>query len=295
MTLAATRLAPAKVNLYLHVGPPGRDGYHPLSSLVVFADVGDRLSLEASDAFDFAVTGPFAPALAGESDNLVVRAVRELADRAGTPLPSIRVTLDKQLPVAAGLGGGSSDAAAALRLVRDQFFEQVGDDGLQDILSGIGADGPMCLAAAPTVALGRGDELTPAPVLPVLHAVLVNPGVVSPTGRVYGAYDRAGRFGGAEPADLRGAYDSVRALAADLAACRNDLQAPAVAAALEIREAVDRLAGRPEAILTRMSGSGATVFALCQDSAAAERLAQAVAEAEASWWVRSCRLGGPWV
>lgn len=292
--VSATRFAPAKVNLYLHVGPPGSDGYHPLSSLVVFADVGDRLALEPSDAFHFAVTGPFAAALAGEGDNLVVRAVGELASLAREPMPAIRLTLDKQLPVAAGLGGGSSDAAAALRLVRDQVFTDVGDAQLQEILSGIGADGPMCLAAAATIALGRGDQLTPAPDLPELHAVLINPGVASPTGPVYSAYDRAGRFGGAERGDLRCAYDSVSELAADLANCRNDLEAPAVGASPEIGRALARLAGAPDTLLSRMSGSGATVFALCRDAPSAARLAGTVKEAESGWWVRPCRLGGPW-
>lgn len=295
MSLAATRLAPAKVNLYLHVGPPGADGYHPLSSLVVFADIGDRLSLGPSDAFDFAVTGPFAHALAGEGDNLVVRAVRELAVRAGQSLPAICLTLDKQLPVAAGLGGGSSDAAAALRLVRDHAFPAIGDDALLEILGGIGADGPMCLAAAPLVALGRGDRLTAAPKLPALHAVLVNPGVASATGAVYGAYDRAGRFGGSEQGDLRSVYNSVDALAADLATCRNDLQAPAVAAVPEVGDALTWLAAHADAILVRMSGSGATAFALCKDSSAAARLVRDATEARPGWWARSCQLGGPWV
>lgn len=294
MTGAATRLAPAKVNLYLHVGPPGADGYHPLSSLVVFADVGDRLSLRPADAFGFEVTGPFAPALAGEADNLVVRAVRALADRAGGPLPPISLTLDKQLPVAAGLGGGSSDAAATLRLVRDHAFPEVGEEALLAILAGIGADGPMCLAAAPVIALGRGDELSPAPLLPELHAVLVNPGVASPTGAVYAAYDRVGRFGGAGQGGLRAAYGSAADLAADLADCRNDLQAPAVSAVPEIGEALAWLGSQPESLLARMSGSGATVFALCADRAAAARLAATLSATQPRWWVRACRFGGAW-
>lgn len=294
MSFTATRLAPAKVNLYLHVGPPGADGYHPLSSLVVFADLGDRLSLAPGDAFAFEVTGPFAPALAGEGENLVVRAIRALADRAASGLPAIRLTLDKQLPVAAGLGGGSSDAAAALRLVRDHGFPEIGDDALLEILAGIGADGPMCLAAAPVIARGRGDQLSPAPRLPPLHAVLVNPNVASPTGAVYAAYDAAGRFGGPGPGDLRCLYEGPPQLAADLADCRNDLQAPAVAVVPEIGESLARLGADADCLLARMSGSGATVFALCADSAAAERLAGSVSDANPGWWVRPCKLGGPW-
>lgn len=294
MTAETARLAPAKVNLYLHVGPPGADGYHPLSSLVVFADVGDRLSLEPSDTFDFAVEGPFAPALAGEGDNLVVRAVRALADAVGADLPAVRLLLDKQLPVAAGLGGGSSDAAAALRLVRDHAFPDVGDALLLSILEGVGADGPMCLAARPVVALGRGERLTPAPILPTLHAVLVNPGSPSPTGAVYSAYDSAGRFGGEATGDLLRAYDAAPELVRDLTGCRNDLQAPAVSGTPAIGEVLVWLGDRPEVLMARMSGSGATVTALCADEAAATGVAAAARAMGVGWWVRACRLGGPW-
>lgn len=294
MSVATARLAPAKVNLYLHVGAPSADGYHPISSLVVFADVGDRVSLEVAPHFAFEVIGPFAPALAGEGDNLVVRAVRRLAEALGADLPPVRLVLDKQLPVAAGLGGGSSDAAAALRLVRDQVFPHADDALLRSILEGVGADGPMCLSASPAVALGRGERLTPAPSLPTLHAVLINPGAPSPTGAVYAAYDRAGRFGGEASGSLRPGYADPSDLARDLAACRNDLQAPAAAATPAIGEALAWLEARTSVLLARMSGSGATVAALCPDGATAARVAAAAAVANPGWWVRACRLGGPW-
>lgn len=286
-----TILAPAKINLYLHVGAPRADGYHPLWSLVVFADAGDRLTLGPSDALTFELEGPYAEALAGEADNLVVRAVRELAT--GGKLPPVWLTLDKQLPIAAGLGGGSSDAAAALRLVRDHSFPQVDDATLLAILGRIGADGPMCLAARPVIASGRGDQLTPAPVLPPLHAVLVNPGVACPTGAIYAAFDRAGAFRAVEPGDLRERYETAEALADDLARCRNDLEPAARAHDPAVGEAIDLLASRPETLLARLSGSGATSFALCANAKAAKALADYVARVRPSWWVRACVLGSP--
>ena len=292
--MIASAFAPAKVNLYLHVGAPEASGYHPLASLVAFADVGDRLSLEPAPAFAFAVEGPFADALVTAGDNLVARAVQALAEAAGAPVPAVRLTLDKQLPVAAGLGGGSSDAAAALRLVRSQAFPEVGDEVLLAILGRLGADGPMCLAARPVTAEGRGDRLAPAPSLPELHAVLANPGVACPTGEVYAAYDRAARFGGAGRGDLRCVYESAADLAADLAACRNDLEAPAADGRPAVAEALAALGQAPGVLLTRLSGSGATAFALCSDWAAALALAQALQGRRPGWWVRACRLGGPW-
>lgn len=291
--MSASAFAPAKVNLYLHVGAPGADGYHPLASLAVFADVGDRLTLEPAPAFAFAVEGPFADALVLEGNNLVVQAVEALVREAAAPLPSARLTLDKQLPVAAGLGGGSSDAAAALRLVRDQAFPAIGDETLLAILGRLGADGPMCLAARPVTAEGRGDQLHPAPTLPDLHAVLANPGVECPTGPVYAAYDRAGRFGGAERGDLRCVYETAADLAADLAACRNDLEAPAAALAPGVEAVLVALRAAPQTLLARLSGSGATAFALCADQAAAASLAEALQGSRPSWWVRACRLGAP--
>lgn len=293
--MTASAFAPAKVNLYLHVGAPGTDGYHPLASLVVFADVGDRLTLEPAPAFEFAVEGPFADALVLEGNNLVVQAVEALARAAKAPMPAVRLTLDKQLPVAAGLGGGSSDAAAALRLLRDYAFPEIGDETLLAILGRLGADGPMCLAARPVTAEGRGDRLGPAPTLPELHAVLANPGFECPTGPVYAAFDRAGRFVAVERGDLRCVYEAAADLAADLAGCRNDLEAPAAAVTPGVGAVLSALRETPEALLVRLSGSGATAFALCADGAAAAALAEALQGRQPGWWVRACRLGGPWL
>ncbi|WIY70360.1 4-(cytidine 5'-diphospho)-2-C-methyl-D-erythritol kinase [Aquidulcibacter paucihalophilus] len=285
---AIARLAPAKINLFLHVGPLEADGYHPLASLVVFADVGDRLTVEPAERLSLTVTGPFAGALEGEGDNLVLRAVRALGAAAGIGEPGLRITLDKQLPVAAGLGGGSSDAGAALKLARNALGLPLDDAALAEIAAGIGADGPMCLHARAAWAEGRGDVLTFEDGLPALPALLVNPGVPSSTGGVYRAFDE----GVAGRAD-RPASPSARDAAAVidwLSEQRNDLQAPAVALAPAIGEALATTAGLPGARLTRMSGSGATVFALFDTAAAAEAAGRSLAALQPDWWVRPTTL-----
>ena len=285
---AVTRLAPAKVNLFLHVGPVEADGYHPLASLVAFADVGDRITVEPADRLSLAVTGPFAGALQGEGDNLVLRAVRALGAAAGIGEPGLRITLDKQLPVAAGLGGGSSDAGAALKLARDRLELPFDDAALAEIAAGLGADGPMCLHARAAWAEGRGDVLTFETGLPPLPALLVNPGVPSSTGAVYRAFD-AGASGRADrptpPSDR-----DVSSVIDWLAGQRNDLQAPAMALAPAIGEALAATTDLPGARLTRMSGSGATVFALFDTTAAADAAARTLTDLHPDWWIRATVL-----
>jgi 4-diphosphocytidyl-2-C-methyl-D-erythritol kinase len=285
---AAARLAPAKVNLFLHVGPLEADGYHPLASLVAFAAVGDRLTAEPAGRLSLSMSGPFAEGLCDEDDNLVLRAVRALGAAAGIGEPGLAITLDKQLPVAAGLGGGSSDAGAALKLARDVLGLALDDAALAGIAAGIGADGPMCLHARAAWAEGRGDVLTFETALPPLPALLVNPGVPSSTGAVYRALD-AGPSGRADrsapPSDWR-----VSTVIDWLASQRNDLQAPAVALAPAIGEALSATAALPGARLTRMSGSGATVFALFDTTAAAEAAGEALSAVQPGWWVRATTL-----
>ena len=292
--MTASRFAPAKVNLGLHVGPLGADGYHPIRSLVAFADVGDRLRLQPAAAFAFAVEGPFAEGLAGD-DNLAVRAVRALAEAAGEGMPPVRLTLEKELPVASGLGGGSTDAAAALRLVRDACYTSVQQQALFDIAAALGADVPMCLLGRPLVAEGRGERLTPVELAP-LSAVLVNPGVACPTAEVYRRFDARG--GGAAFAGSDAAWwDSnlgLRDRDAAMRDMRNDLEGAAVSVAPAIGEALEILRADRRVSLARVSGSGATVFALCPDVAAAAAVAAAISNVRPGWWTRPCRLAGPW-
>ncbi len=284
-----TGSAPAKINLFLHVGPLQPDGYHPLASLVAFADVGDHLTIEPAERLSLTVTGPFAGALAGEGDNLVLTALRALGRAAGVGEPGLRVTLDKQLPVASGLGGGSSDAGTALRLARTVLSLDLDDAALETIAADIGADGPMCLRARSAWAEGRGDRLIDAPDLPPLHAVLVNHGVPSPTGPVYRAYDAglpATADRPAPPSDWR-----PQTVIDWLARQRNDLQPPALALTPAIGQGLAAVAGQAGVGLTRMSGSGATVFGLFIDAQAADHAALALSRDHGDWWVRSAVLG----
>lgn len=292
--MAAEAFAPAKINLFLHVGAPGADGYHPLCSLMVFADAGDRVSAAEADVLSFHVRGAYADALAGEGDNLVMRAARALLAKARGPRAPVRLVLDKELPVAAGLGGGSSDAGAALRLLRTEMDIRVSDDELEEIAGSLGADGAACLWGRPVLAEGRGEQLSAAPGLPVMEAVLVNPRVAVSTPAVYRAFDEAGLFGDVAPPRLPDAFESVEEVAAWASMMRNDLQAPAIALAPEIGDVIDTLADEPETLFARMSGSGATCFALCATDIEADALADRVAQMQPRWWVRRCRLGGPW-
>jgi 4-diphosphocytidyl-2-C-methyl-D-erythritol kinase len=286
--------APAKVNLFLHVGAPDADGHHPLCSLMVFADCGDRLRAGPAEAPSLQVDGPFAHEMGEPFDNLVSRAARALVARAGGPVAPMAVTLEKLLPVAAGLGGGSSDAGAALRLLREALGIAISDAVLTELAAGLGADGAACLFGRPVLAEGRGERLSPAPAMPVLDAVLVNPRVALSTAEVYRALDAAGRFGDVTPPWTPDAFESAAELAAWLGGARNDLQAPAVALAPEVGAVLETLADEPETLLARMSGSGATCFALCPGDIEAQALAERLEAMAPGWWVRRCRLGGPW-
>lgn len=295
MTFAPTRgaLAPAKVNLFLHVGAPEANGYHPLCSLMVFADVGDRVAIGLGEG-SLAVGGPFARQLGSERDNLIFRAIRAFVEELGRPMAELSMSLDKQLPVASGLGGGSSDAGAVLRLIRDVFAPQVDDARLERVAAKLGADGPACLWARPVVAEGYGERLTPAPGLPVLAAVLVNPGVPVSTPAVYRRLDETTAFGDVLPPPMPDAFENPQELAAWLSLQRNDLEAPAVDVAPEVGAVLATLRDEPEVLLARVSGSGGTCFALCLDDLSAETLAERLQALAPNWWIRRCRLGGPW-
>lgn len=288
--------APAKVNLFLHVGGPDGQGYHPISSLMAFADVGDRVAVQAADAPAFETTGLFGAAIPAGDDNLVLRAAQAFRERIGGPLPPFRLILDKALPVAAGLGGGSSDAGAVLRLLRDLLAPSMPDGDLEGLAAALGADGAACLWGRPVLAEGRGERLLPAPALPPLDAVLVNPLIPSPTGAVYRAYDAAVHPDGASRPAMFDDLESPEEVCAWLAAfTRNDLQAPAIALEPRIGEVIDLLADEPESLLTRMSGSGATCFAICAGDIEAEGLVERLESMRPDWWVRRCRLGGPFL
>jgi 4-diphosphocytidyl-2-C-methyl-D-erythritol kinase len=295
--MSLERFAPAKVNLFLHVGPLGEDGYHPISSLMTFASVGDRVHFARAPDMAFAVEGPFAAELGGDGGgNLVVRARDALLAAFPDDLAPFRITLEKNLPVAAGLGGGSSDAAAALWLMSEAL--SLSDDGagaderMAAIARQLGADVPACIDAMPVWATGRGDEGDRPPVFPDLDAVLVNPRVASPTGAVYRAYDDAGAPGAAEPPPWPDPMETPQAVADFLAETRNDLEAPAIALAPAIGDVLAALKAQPHTLLARMSGSGASCFAICTEGRDARDLALRIADDQPGWWVQPCRLAG---
>jgi 4-diphosphocytidyl-2-C-methyl-D-erythritol kinase len=283
MTISA--FAPAKINLNLHVGRPFADGRHPIDSLVTFADVGD--AVEAAPAPDGAlaleIDGPFAAALASEADNLVLRAARLLQAHKGVALGA-RLRLTKRLPIASGIGGGSSDAAAALRVLDALWGGPATPvEDLCAIAARLGADVPVCVALQPARLTGDGRE-TAAIALPRLSGVLVNPGTPASTALVYRAFDDLNLGDGFSPSPLGPFRDGDELLSA-LAEARNDLEPAALRVAPVIEEALALVGGDPDVALARMSGSGATCFGLTRDRAAAERAARRLAEAQPNWWV----------
>ncbi len=260
-----------------------------MSSLVVFADVGDVVTVTRAERLSLSVTGPYATALGPGDDNLILKALRALGQAAGIGDPPVAVTLDKRLPIAAGLGGGSSDAGTALKLASRALGLGLDDARLEEVSRVVGADGPMCLRARTAWAEGIGDRLTDETRLPPLYGLLVNPGVPSPTGAVYRAYDAGGPSNADRPSPPPDW--SPDAFAAWLGQQRNDLEAPAIALAPAIGQTLDAVRALDGVRLARMSGSGATVFALFDTAQAAILAAQAIAQAHPSWWLQATTFG----
>lgn len=281
--VAFTVFAAAKINLYLHITGQRADGLHLLDSLVAFADIGDRLTANAAAEFSLAISGPEAGALAGLGErNLVLQAGRKLTAAVGPPSRhrGAAISLEKHLPAAAGIGGGSSDAAAALRLLNHLWGRPLEYAALAGLAAELGADVPACLAACPVWVDGIGERLEPAAGLPTAGIVLANPRWPLPTADVFRA--RSGPFSASRrfapmPRDAA-------ALAAALAGCRNDLTDAALSVIPEIADVLRRLADLPGALLSRMSGSGATCFALFADREAALRATGQLAHMEPGWW-----------
>ena len=282
-------IAHAKVNLFLHVTGRRGDGYHLLDSLVVFAEAADRVSVTPDERLRLSLSGPFAAKLPaagspGSDDNLVLRAARRLAAASGDAdlqrLAGAHLTLDKHLPVASGIGGGSADAAATLRLLR-RFWSlgTVDDARMHDLAAGLGADVPVCLAQRPARMRGVGEILHAAPALPALGMVLVNCGLPVATSAVF----RAREPGSSAEATLPDGWTDAAALAADLARLSNDLEAAACRLFPAIGEVLSMLDGLPGCRLARMSGSGATCFGLF-DTAQSARDALEGAALPAHWW-----------
>ena len=275
-------LARAKINLTLHVGRVIRDadrfhGYHPLDSLVVFADVGDELGFEAAAEPELVLGGPFGKDLPADGTNLVTRALHA-ANRVQPGSGNLRVTLSKHLPLSSGVGGGSADAAAVLRHALE------GQSGLADIALSLGADVPACVTNRTLRMTGVGEDITPLPGLGTLPAVLANPGVSVSTAEVFRHFD-AGEPRETPRPQVHGGTLLERALAG-----RNDLAPIAKALAPSIAELEERMTAQPGCTLARMSGSGATVFGLFGTDAEAEDAARTLRDAGVPWAV-ACTLG----
>jgi 4-diphosphocytidyl-2-C-methyl-D-erythritol kinase len=283
--------APAKVNLTLRVLGRRPDGYHEIESLVAFARIGDALSFAPGGELALTVRGPSAEATGAAADNLVLKAARALADRVPT-VGAGSFDLDKRLPVAAGLGGGSADAAAALRLLARANKLAADDPLLYAAARATGADVPVCLDPCPRLMRGIGEILSGPLKLPPLQGVLVNPGVALETKAVFARWKPAAAP--PVPADLTvlTAMTKRDQLLRFLLSQKNDLEAPAIALAPAIADVLLALQSQPQCELARMSGSGATCFAIFRSAADAIKAAEAVHAAHPDWWVRATALGG---
>ncbi len=290
MPVPLVEAAPAKVNLTLRVLGRRADGYHEISSLVAFADCGDRLSFAPGGELKLTVGGPRAAQAGDNADNLVLRAARAMKERfPGLVLGTF--DLDKTLPVAAGLGGGSADAAAALRLVARVNAIAPSDPRLYEAARATGADVPVCLDRRPRLMWGVGEKLSAPLNLPPLHAVLVNPGVALATKDVFAGWTRAAdALSPFDPAALEKIQDREQLLQA-LARQANDLEAAAIKLAPVVGGLLAALRALAGCRLARMSGSGATCFGLFDSSEAAQSAAETLGNKYPQWWVRACVLG----
>jgi 4-diphosphocytidyl-2-C-methyl-D-erythritol kinase len=275
----------AKVNLSLQITGRRPDGYHEMESLVVFAAVGDRLRFTPAEETSLMIEGPFAAALAGDGDNLVLRAARALAKAVGCDRGAA-MTLTKSLPVASGIGGGSADAAAALRGLLRLWDCSLPPDDLAALALGLGADVPVCLGGRPVMMAGIGERLAPLPALPPLWLLLVNPGVAISTAAVFGA--RQGGF--STPPEPHLPPVELPALLDWLARHGNDLEPPARRLAPAVAEVLACLEELPACRLARMSGSGATCFGIFQEAEAARAAEAALRQSRPGWWAKAAPL-----
>jgi 4-diphosphocytidyl-2-C-methyl-D-erythritol kinase len=282
------QLAPAKVNLALHVTHRREDGYHDLESLVVFAEVADELEAVPASTDTLSIDGPFAGALGAGETNLVSRAVAAFRARWPDAVDTgLALRLTKNLPVAAGIGGGSADAAAALRLMASLSNRSIGLAELADMAAGLGADVPACLVSTPLVARGVGEVLAPLPEFPACHIVLVNPMIPLATADVFRRLRAHDNY---PLPELPSPLTRPAQLGIWLAETRNDLQPPAVKLVPVIGDIVEQLAETQGCMLARMSGSGATVFGLFGSEGQAHQAAQVMRAAHPDHWVAAAPL-----
>lgn len=275
--------AHAKINLALHVTGRRPDGYHELDSIVAFADVADVLTIAPADAVSLSISGPFAGDLSGDGENSVTSAfnlLREFSRQQGAPITPVNFQLEKNLPVASGIGGGSADAAAALRGLIRHFGLGITPDDLSELALRLGADVPVCLRRQSSRMRGIGEIIEPVALELPVAMVLVNPRIPAPTSKVFSSLNLdPGQSFGAGIVNLH-----------DIESWRNDLTAPAVALVPEIAEVIGSLNFQPEIICSRMSGSGATCFGLFESLGAAQSAAESITQKHPPWWVVATTL-----
>ena len=287
-----TAWAPAKVNLYLHVGASGPGGLHPVDSLVMFADTraADRISARAGSQLLLTVEGPGAKQLKNAPNNHTLAAAMALRDACERGGLGAALVLHKVLPIAGGVGGGSSDAAATLHVLNEMWGIEFGEAALERLAIQLGSDVPACVRLRPLVMRGTGERLIDV-AAPDMPAILVNPGITLETRRVFERFDQLGANRNFREMDPPWGHDLESFIAA-LGAYRNDLQPAAVALCPEIERALNLIRAEPGCLLARMSGSGPTCFGIFTNDASAEAAARRIAEKKRKYWVRPTLFRG---
>lgn len=285
--------APAKINLFLHILGQRKDGYHKIQSLVTFADIGDLIEIEDADHFSFELDGPFAAKFdkqSGYSDdrNLVVKAARMLAQIAEKPL-KFKIRLTKNLPLSSGLGGGSSDAAACIWALQHYWSLRRDEAYLDPLLLKLGADVPVCYSCRPTVMCGIGEQLSPAPVMPEIPILIVNPNRACSTAQVFSHHQKLY----SEPVLLPKHFPDLYALVDFLNMTNNDLYLPALEVVPEIGNVLHSLEGQEGMVFKRMSGSGASCFALFETRKQCEHAADTIKSDNPDWHIFTATLNSP--
>jgi len=287
--MSVSVFAPAKVNLTLKVGRARADGRHPLHSVVMFADVGDIVEAAPGEGLSLTVRGEFAESLSAGEDNLVLRAARALAEAAGLSEPGVALSLEKNMPIASGIGGGSSDAAATLRALNELWGLKLTTAQLAEIARQLGGDVPVCVGARTAFMTGTGESFRPMHALP-FAAVLVNPLIPLPTANVYRQFDRMNLGADLRPSEPP-LWTNPDAALREIAALGNDLEAAARALLPELDDLAAMLRADARVLHAGLSGSGATMFALVQNSDDAAAMAEALQRAHPEWWVADTVLG----
>ncbi len=282
-------LASAKLNLFLHIGPIRPDRYHDVDSLVVFTEFGDDVRIEPSTDIELSIDGPFAAGLQSDNeDNLVLRAAHLLEAKTGSK-KGAHLTLEKNIPIAAGVGGGSSDAAATLRGLNEFWSLGLGDNEILELAEALGADVPVCFRQNPAWMEGIGEILSEGPSLPLLHLLLVNPNIPLSTGKVFATFDESAVIAPLRMEKERPrSFGSTVELVSFLNDHRNDLEAPAIHLCPEIEEVKSSLE-QQGSTFTRMSGSGPTCFGVFDSGAAAEAAAKELQSRHPQWWIKPTR------